>query len=209
MKIELYTQKGDKKGDINVSDVLFNAPVNDELIRLATIRQLANARDGSIATVKTRADVRGGGKKPWKQKGTGRARFGSSRNPVWRGGGIAFGPNNNRNYSKMMPKKARRNALFSVLSQRALDNSIFALEEYKSKAPKTKEFVSLMNKLPVKRSLLIVIDEKDAILEKSISNIPNAKVILVNYLNPHDLLKYEKIMFLESAIKKAEELFIK
>ncbi|MCK5138817.1 MAG: 50S ribosomal protein L4, partial [Thermodesulfovibrionia bacterium] len=147
--------------------------------------------------------------KPWKQKGTGRARFGSSRNPIWRSGGAAFGPRNDRNYSKDMPKKARRIALFSVLTQKATDSEIFALDGFTSKEPKTKEFATMMSKLPVTRSLLVVLSEKDAVLEKSASNLPNVKTILVNYLNPHDLLKYEKVMFLEPALKKAEELFLK
>ncbi len=208
MKIDLYQQSGEKKGTVNLNETIFNSPVNDELMRLALIRQLANARSGSIAHTKTRADVRGGGKKPWRQKGTGRARFGSSRNPIWRSGGVAFGPRNNRNYEKAMPKKARRLALFSGLSQKASENHIFALDSFKIDAPKTKEFISLMTKLPVDRSLLIVVTSKDQVFEKTVSNVPNAKIILVNYLNLHDILKYEKVMFMEDALKKAEELFL-
>jgi len=208
MKIDLYQQSGEKKGAIEVNETIFNSPVNDELMRLAMIRQLANARSGSIAHVKTRAEVRGGGRKPWRQKGTGRARFGSSRNPVWRGGGIAFGPRNNRNYEKAMTKKARRLALFSALSQKMSEKQIFALDSFKIEIPKTKEFVSLIGKLPVDRSVLVVLAAKDAVFEKTVSNIPNVKVILVNYLNLHDILKYEKVMFMEDAVKKAEELFL-
>ena len=208
MKLDLYQQSGEKKGSLTVSDKMFSAPVNNELMRLALIRQMSNMRQ-SNAHVKTRADVRGGGKKPWRQKGTGRARFGSSRNPVWIGGGVAFGPSNQVNYKKQMPKKARRAALFSALSQKVADKSIFVLDKYELEKPKTKDFVSLLSKLPVKRSLLLVIDQKDLVLEKSVSNIPNVKVILVDYLNLHDLLKYEKVMFMESAVKKAEEIFLK
>lgn len=208
MKIDLYTQKGEKKGTVDVADSMFKADIHEELMRLSVIRQLANARSGTAAHAKTRAEVRGGGRKPWKQKGTGRARFGSTRNPIWRSGGAAFGPRNDRNYSKDMPKKARRIALFSVLTQKATDSEIFALDGFTSKEPKTKEFAVMMSKLPVTRSLLVVLSEKDAVLEKSASNLPNVKTILVNYLNPHDLLKYEKVMFLEPALKKAEELFL-
>ncbi|MBU1682902.1 50S ribosomal protein L4, partial [Patescibacteria group bacterium] len=208
MKIDLYTQAGEKKGTVDVSDSMFKAPVHEELVRLALIRQMANARQ-PIAHTKTRGEVRGGGRKPWRQKGTGRARFGSTRNPIWRGGGVAFGPRNDRNYSKNMTKKARRGALFSVLSQKAGDNEIFALNKFEVKTPKTKDFTAMMSKLPVERSLLVVAGEKDVNLEKAAGNLPNVKVILVNYLNPHDLLKYEKVMFLESALKKAEELFLK
>ncbi len=208
MKIDLYEQSGSKKGSVDVSDAMFKVVVNDELIRLSVIRQLANRRQAG-AHVKTRAEVRGGGKKPWRQKGTGRARFGSSRNPIWRGGGIAFGPRNVRNFSLDMPKKARRSALFSCLSQKAADSKVFALDAYKAKAPKTKDFAAMVEKLPAGRSLLIVLDKKDEVLEKSASNMPNVKTILVDYLNPHDLLSYDNIMFMEPSLKKAEELFLK
>ena len=207
MKIDLYTQKGEKKGVIDASDAIFKADIHEELMRLAVIRQLSNGRVAT-AHVKTRAEVRGGGRKPWRQKGTGRARFGSTRNPIWRSGGAAFGPRNDRNFSKEMPKKARRIALFSILTQKATDSEIFALDGFTSKEPSTKEFTAMMSKLPVTRSLLVILSEKDAIIEKSASNLPNVKTILVNYLNPHDLLKYEKIMILEPALKKAEELFL-
>lgn len=208
MKLDLYQQSGEKKGTVDVSDKLFGAPVKDELMRLALLRQMAHVRQTN-AHAKTRGEIRGGGKKPWRQKGTGRARFGSSRNPVWRGGGVAFGPSNAQSYKKMMPKKARRAALFSGLSQKAGDKSVFALDKFEVKVPKTKDFETMLKKLPVERSLLVVMGEKDINLEKSVSNLPNVKTILVNYLNLHDLLKYEKVMFLESAIKQAEELFLK
>ena len=208
MKIDLYTQTGEKNGTVDVSDGLFKAPINDEVVRLALLRQLANARR-PIADTKTRAEVRGGGKKPWKQKHTGRARFGSTRNPIWRKGGVAFGPTSARNFSLRINKKASRAALFSILSQKAAESQIFALESFKIKQPKTKEFTKMMAKLPVKRSLLVVLDEKNPNFEKSAGNVPNVKTILVNYLNPHDLLKYEKVMFMKPALKKAEELFLK
>ncbi|MBU0706429.1 50S ribosomal protein L4 [Patescibacteria group bacterium] len=208
MKIDLYVQSGEKKGTTEASDAMFKVVVNDELIRLSVIRQLANRRQAN-AHVKTRAEVRGGGKKPWRQKGTGRARFGSSRNPVWRGGGVAFGPRNVRNFSLDMPKKARRSALFSCLSQKAADNRIFALDTYKADTPKTGDFSAMVEKLPAGRSLLIVLDAKNEILEKSANNLPKVKTILVDYLNPHDILTYDNIMFMKPALKKAEEIFLK
>lgn len=207
MKIDLYQQSGEKKGTVEANDKMFAVPVNEELMRLALVRQLAHSRQAG-AYAKTRGEIRGGGKKPWRQKGTGHARFGSSRNPIWRGGGVAFGPTKEQNYKKLMPKKARRAALFSGLSQKAADKQIFALDKFDIKTPKTKEFITLFKKLPVERSLLVVISEKDLNFEKSVSNLPNVKTILVNYLNLHDLLKYEKVMFMESALKKAEELFL-
>lgn len=208
MKIDLYQQSGEKKGTVEANDKMFAAPVNEELMRLALIRQMSNSRQAGAHT-KTRGEVRGGGKKPWRQKGTGRARFGSSRNPIWKGGGVAFGPRNVRNYEKQMPKKARRRALFSGLSQKAGEKAVFALDKFEVKAPKTKDFAVLLKKLPVERSLLVVIAEKDMNLEKSASNLPNVKTILVDYLNLHDLFRYEKVMFMELALKKAEELFLK
>lgn len=208
MKLDLYTQSGEKKGTVDANKKLFEAPVNEELMRLGLLRQLSNARLGNAHT-KKRGEVRGGGKKPWRQKGTGRARFGSSRNPIWRGGGVAFGPTNDSNYEKQLPKKARRAALFSGLSQKAAEKAVFALDKFEVKAPKTKEFAAMLKKLPVERSLLVVLSEKDLNLENSAKNLPNVKIILVNYLNLHDLLKYEKVMFMEPALKKAEELFLK
>jgi large subunit ribosomal protein L4 len=208
VKIDLYEQSGTKKGTVDAPDAMFKAPVNDELIRLSVIRQLSNNRIAT-AHVKTRGEVRGGGKKPWRQKGTGRARFGSSRNPIWKGGGVAFGPRNVRNYELNMPKKARRSALFSCLSQKVSDNQVFALDAYSAKAPKTKDFAVMVDKLPKGRSLLVVLDKKDEMIEKSAGNLPNVKTILVDYLNPYDLLNYENIMFMEASIKKAEELFLK
>ena len=208
MKIDLYEQSGEKKGTVDVSDAMFKAKVNDELIRLTVIRQLSNSRQAN-AHVKTRAEVRGGGKKPWRQKGTGRARFGSTRNPLWRGGGVAFGPRNVRNYELDMPKRARRAALFSVLSQRAAENKIFALDSYEAETPKTKDFATLVTKLPSGRSLLVILEKKDAAIEKSAHNIPNVKTILVDYLNPHDLLTFDNIMFMKPSIKRAEEIFLK
>jgi large subunit ribosomal protein L4 len=208
MKIDLYQQSGEKKGTIEVSDKLFGAPANDELVRLVLVRQMANDRQAT-ANTKTRGEVRGGGQKPWKQKHTGHARQGSSRSPVWPGGGIAFGPRSNRNYTLRIPKSAARSALFSSLSQKATEKAVFALDKFEVKAPKSKEFATLLKKLPVKRSLLVVMAEKDAMLEKSVRNLPNVKAVLVDYLNLHDLMKYENVLFMEPAIKKAETLFLK
>ncbi len=207
MKLDLYQQSGEKKGSVEANDKLFAAKVNDELMRLALVRQLSNARQANAHT-KSRGEIRGGGKKPWRQKGTGRARFGSSRNPIWRSGGVAFGPRNTQNFEKQMPKKARRAALFSGLSQKAADKQVFALDKFEAKEPKTRDFKAMLDKLPVEKSVLVVLSEKDLNLEKSASNLPNVKTILVDYLNLHDLLKFEKVMFMESALKKAESLFL-
>ena len=208
MKIDLYQQSGEKKGTVDASDKLFKAKIKEELMRLVLVRQLANARQSNAHT-KTRGEVRGGGHKPMKQKHTGRARQGSSRSPLWPGGGIAFGPRSNRNYTLQLPRNAVRGALCSALSQKAAERSVIALDTFSVKTPKTKEFATLFKKLPVKRSLLVVTAEKDAGLEKSARNLPKTKVVLVDYLNLHDLMKYTTVLFLESALKRAETLFAK
>lgn len=207
MKADLYSQTGEKKGTIELPKEIFEAPLNNDLIHQALVRQLANKRV-AIAHTKTRGNVRGGGKKPYKQKGTGRARQGSIRAPHMKGGGVIFGPNKFQNFSKSMPRKQRRAALFSALSEKARGNEIIALESYKSEKPKTAEFAAMLSKLPIERNALIIISEKNSIIQKSSSNIPFVKTIIANYVNIQDLQKYQKIIFLKDAIAKMEEVFL-
>ncbi|MBI2634276.1 50S ribosomal protein L4 [Candidatus Peregrinibacteria bacterium] len=208
MKTDLYSQTGEKKGTIELPKEFFEIPFNKDLIHQALVRQLANTRLATAHT-KTRAEVRGGGRKPYRQKGTGNARQGSIRSPQWKGGGRVFGPRNDRNYYREMPKKQRRKALFSALSYKAGHNEIIALEGYETKKPKTKEFNTLLKKLPIERDVLIVIPQKNSDIQLSSRNIPNAKTILVNYLNIQDLQKFEKVLFLKDAIDKLKEIFSK
>ena len=205
MKANIYTQDGKKKGSTNLNKDIFEVKANAGLVHEALVRHLANKRQ-NIACVKTRGDVRGGGKKPWRQKGTGRARQGTIRAPHWKGGGAVFAPTGNENYSKQMPKKMRRKALFASLSSKAKD--VLVLEEWKSEKPSTKAFASLIDALPIERNVLLVFAKKDINLEKSASNIQNVKTLMVNFLNVHDVLKYEKILFMKDALKKAEDLFL-
>jgi len=205
--LDLYTQTGEKKGSVQVSDVLFKAPLNEELMRLAVVRQLANSRQAGAHT-KTKAEVSGGGKKPWRQKGTGRARAGSIRSPLWRGGGIIFGPRSNRNFTLRMNKKAVRGAMMSALSQKAAEGSVFVLEGYEAKGPQTKTFAKVLQRLPQHRSLLVVLSKKDDVLEKSARNLPAVKTLTAAYLNTYDLLRFDKIMFLADSIKAAEDCFL-
>lgn len=207
-KIALYNQQGEKKGDINVSDNIFGAKFNKDLIHQALVRQLSNARSGTNAHTKTKGEVRGGGRKPFRQKGTGNARQGSIRNPHYIGGGVAFGPRNEKNYQKDMPKKQRRLALFSALSAKLSDNQMFALEEYKAEAVKTKNFLEMLHKLPIDDDVLIVLAEKNEIISKSSRNIPFVKTIIVNYLNIADLQKYKHVIFLKDSLEKIEKTFI-
>lgn len=206
MKVDLYTQTGEKKGTLDLPKSIFEVPFNKDLIHQALMMQLANKRL-SLAHTKTRGFVRGGGKKPFRQKGTGNARQGTIRAPQMKGGAIIFGPTSEKNYTVAMPKKQRRKALFSALSEKARNNEIIALESYEAKAPKTKDFAAMLAKLPVERDVLVVIPEKNRIIQKSSSNIANAKTILANYLNIHDLQKYGKVLLFKDSVAKMEEIF--
>lgn len=206
--ITLYNQQGEKKGDIKVSETIFGTKFNKDLVHQALVRQHANARVSEITHTKTKAEVRGGGKKPLPQKGSGKARQGSIRNPHYKGGGVAFGPRNDRNYSQMMPRKQRRLAIFSALSEKLKDGKIIALDKYEAKDVKTKNFMGMLHKLPIEKDVLILIPEKDAIVQKSSANLPFVKTMLVNYLNIADLQRYDQIVFFEQALKKMEELFL-
>lgn len=206
-QITLYNQAGEKKGELSVSDEIFGAKFNPDLIHQALIRQLSNARPGVLAHTKTKAEVRGGGRKPFRQKGTGRARQGSTRNPHWIGGGVAFGPRNVRNFQKEMPKKQRRQALFSALSVKMNEAKVIALDAYKGEI-KTKNLMDCLHRLPIEKDVLIVLSEKDITIQKSANNLPFAKAILVNYLNIADLQKHDHILFMEPSLKKIEEIFL-
>lgn len=206
-KIDVYNQAGEKTGSKTLNAVIFGTEVNEGLMHAALVRQQANARY-NLASAKTRAMVSGGGRKPFRQKGTGRARQGSTRSPNMVGGGVAFGPTGIENYSLQMPKKQRRKALFSALSSKLSSKSIFGLEGFSGEIS-TKAFAELVEKLPVERNVLVVIADKDAVLEKSARNIPTVKTILASYLNLADLLKYRKVCLVGDADKKIEEVFLK
>lgn len=208
MKVDLYTQQGEKKGQVELPKEVFEVPFNKDLVHQALIRQLANKRLAT-AQVKTRGMVRGGGRKPFKQKGTGNARQGTIRAPHMRGGGVVFGPSSEKNYIKDMPKKQRRKALLSALSLKATEGNVIALEGYEVEAPKTKELATLLGKLPIERSALIVMPGKNEKLQKSASNLPNAKTILANYVNIHDLQKYRTVVLFQESIDKLKETFTK
>lgn len=207
MKIDLYTQTGEKKGQLELNPKIFEVKIKPDLIHRGLVYQLSHDRI-PLAHTKTRKDIRGGGRKPFRQKGTGRARQGTIRAPHMRGGGIVFGPTKNRNFAKRMPKKERRAAFFSALSAKALDNQILALEKYENDIIKTKPFAAMLKKLPLKRSILIVLSEKNETIERSSYNIPKVKTILANYLNIKDLLNHEKVLFFESAFQTLEKTFL-
>lgn len=207
MKVDLYSQSGEKTGTLELPKEMFEIPFNKDLVHQALKRQLGNARQ-PIAHTLTKGETRGGGRKPFRQKGTGNARQGSITNPHQRGGGVAFGPRSVRNFESGMPKKQRRKALFCALSEKARNNQIVGLESFTAEKPKTKEFAALISKLPVKRNALIVIPEKDNVIQKSSRNIKNAKTILAGYLNIHDLQKYETVVVLKDAVEKFKTTFL-
>lgn len=206
MKATLYNQKGEKKGELTLSKKLFEVEASEGLIHEYLIYQQANARM-PIAHVKNKSDVSGGGKKPFRQKGTGRARQGSTRNPHMHGGGVAFGPKKWQNFSKMMPKKMRVKALLAILSNKAKENKILALDKFEAESPKTKMFAEMIAKLPVERNVLVVADRGETTLRTASRNFAKSKTITSGYLNPADLLKYDSVLMTETAIKNLEETY--
>jgi len=185
-----------------LKEEIFGAKTRSHLLHQAVVMQLANRRAGSAAT-KTKGFVRGGGKKPWKQKGTGRARSGSTRSPIWVGGGTVFGPTP-RDYSYRMPRSARREALLSALSLKHRDGQLIVVDKLQMEAAKTKNMVQTLTELKV-TSALIVIAEPDAAVERSARNLPKVKVLRVEGLNVYDLLRYDHLILTEGALKLLEE----
>lgn len=207
VKVDLYTQAGEKKGQIALPEEMFGVSVNAGLMHQALVRQLANGRY-NLAHTQTKGEVSGGGRKPYKQKGTGNARQGSITNPHWKGGGVSHGPRAVRNFSLMMPKKQRRIALFSALSLKVQEKMVFALEKYEAKEMKTKAFAEMLGKLPVKRDAVLVLAERNEAVERSARNLPNVKTIFAGYINLADLQKYDNVILMQDSVKKLEEIFL-
>lgn len=204
-KVDVYNIEGQKVGDINLSDEIFAAKVNDVAMHSAVVNILANARQDTQST-KTRAEVRGGGRKPWRQKGTGRARHGSIRSPLWVGGGVAHGPKP-RNYSYKLPKKVKRLALKSALTTKVLDNNIIVLDELKLDEIKTKKMANILKNLNVDTSALIVTPEVDRNIVLSARNIEKVKTTTSDSINTYDILRFEKFIVTKEAVAKIEEVF--
>ena len=203
MNLPLKDMAGTQVGDIELSDVVFAAPVNRPLMHQALIRQLANARQGTHDT-KTRAEVAGGGRKPWRQKGTGRARQGSTRSPQWIGGGVAFGPTP-RKYTKQLPKKMSHAALRSALSVKAAAGQIMVVNDVTVAEPKTKIIVGMLDALGANTgSVLMVLPEKNEVVLRSAHNLPNVKTLLSGYLNLRDILGYDLLLLSQGAVAHIE-----
>ncbi|MGM0522632.1 MAG: 50S ribosomal protein L4 [Bacillota bacterium] len=203
-KVALYNQSGSQVGDVELNDSVFGIEPNEHVLHDAVVMQQASRRQGTHA-VKNRSAVAGGGRKPWRQKGTGRARQGSIRSPQWVGGGVVFGPTP-RSYGYKLPKKVRRLALQSALSSKVNENSLVVLEGLAFDAPKTKEVVKVLDALNVSEKVLIVTADKDDVVAKSANNLPNAKVLTVSGLNVLDLLTHDKLIITKDAADKAGEV---
>jgi large subunit ribosomal protein L4 len=202
MRVSVHNMAGETVGEIELREDIFGVPINVPVMHQALVRQQANARLGTHKT-KTRGEVRGGGRKPWRQKGTGRARHGSIREPQWRGGGVVFGPHS-RSYRQKMPRKMRRLAYRSALSVKAKEGQIIVLDDLRMPAPKTREMVSILEALAVDSSALILLPEKNFNVEKSANNLPDVKTLRANYLNIRDLLGYDYLLMPLGALEVIE-----
>lgn len=202
--VALYNISGEQIGELALKDEIFGVEVHESVLHDAVVMQLASRRLGTHDT-KTRSEVSGGGRKPWRQKGTGRARHGTIRSPIWRGGGIVFGPHP-RDYGYSLPKKVRRLALRSALSVKVNSGDIMILDELKLDQPKTRDMARILNNLKVDDALLVTAD-KDESVEKSARNIPNIKPLIATGLNVYDILAYNKLVMTRDAVAKVEEVF--
>ncbi|CUQ77890.1 50S ribosomal protein L4 [Lachnospira pectinoschiza] len=202
--VSVYNIEGKEVGSIELNDAVFGVEVNEHLVHMAVVNQLANNRQGT-QSAKTRSEVSGGGRKPWRQKGTGHARQGSTRAPQWTGGGIVFAPKP-RDYSFKMNKKEKRIALLSALSSKIAESKIVVLDEFKLDEIKTKKFVEVMNNLKVENALVVLEGEnKNVVL--SGRNIPSVKVTATNEINTYDVLKYTTLVVTKAAVEKLEEVY--
>ena len=202
--VSVYNIEGKEVGSIELNDAVFGVEVNEHLVHMAVVNQLANNRQGT-QSAKTRSEVFGGGRKPWRQKGTGHARQGSTRSPQWTGGGVVFAPKP-RDYSFKMNKKEKRIALLSALSSKVADNKIVVLDAFNLDEVKTKKFAEVMSNLKVDKALVVIEGEnKNVVL--SGRNIPTVKVSATNEINTYDVLKYETLVVTKAAVEKLEEVY--
>lgn len=205
-KVDMLNMAGEQVGQIELKDEIFGIEPNEAVVHQVVKAQLANKRQGT-QSAKTRSEVRGGGRKPWRQKGTGRARHGSIRSPLWTKGGVVFAPKP-RDYRQSVPKKVKRLALKSVLSSKVLEKEIIVLDQLMLDTPKTKEMVSILSNINAGDKALIVLPGKNESVEKSARNIPNVQTTLVNTLNVYDILKYDKLILTKDAVSLVEEVYV-
>lgn len=204
LKVKLFNQTGSEVGEIELAETIFGIEPNQAVLFEAVTMQRASLRQGTHK-VKTRSEVRGGGRKPWRQKGTGRARQGSIRSPQWRGGGTVFGPTP-RSYAYKLPKKVRRLAIKSALATKVVENNILVLEDLVLNAPKTKDMVAVLKGLTVEKKALIVTADANEYVELSARNIPGVTVITADGVNVLDVLHHDKLIMTKAAVEKVEEV---
>ena len=202
--VSVYNMEGNEVGKIELNDAVFGVEVNEHLVHMAVVAQLANKRQGT-QKAKTRSEVSGGGRKPWRQKGTGHARQGSTRSPQWTGGGIVFAPTP-RDYTITLNKKEKRAALKSALTSRVQENKFIVVDELKLDEIKTKKFQNVLNNLKVSKALVVVGDDSDNVV-KSAKNIPTVKTAYVNTINVYDILKYNTVVATKTAVANIEEVY--
>lgn len=201
--VSLFKQDGTQNGDVELNADIFGIEPNNDVVFEAVVMQRASMRQGTHA-VKNRSAVRGGGRKPWRQKGTGRARQGSIRSPQWRGGGIVFGPTP-RSYAYSIPKKMRRLALKSVLSQKVLDESFVVVDEFKFETPKTKDFAKSLSNLNVEKKALLVLEEDNESAVLAARNLSNVKIVEPSGINVLDIMNSDKLVITQKALSQVEE----
>lgn len=204
-KAAVYNVSGEQVSEMELKDSVFGVEINEHAMHQVVKNQLANKRQGTKGTL-TRGEVRGGGRKPWRQKGTGRARHGTIRSPLWVGGGVTFAPKG-RDYSYTLPKKLKRVAMKSALSSKVANEQIKILEELKLDAPKTKEMANILKSLEAGKKALIVITDNDEAIVRSAKNIPGVQTISVNTLNVYDILKYDHFIITKAAVERVEEVY--
>ena len=204
VKVSVYNMEGKEVESIDLNDAVFGVEVNEHLVHMAVVQQLANNRQGT-QKAKTRSEVSGGGRKPWRQKGTGHARQGSTRAPQWTGGGVVFAPVP-RDYSFKMNKKAKRAALKSALTSRVQENKLIVIDELKFDEIKTKNFKAVMDNLKVNKAY-VVLNENDEKVVKSARNLPNVQTALTNTINVYDVMKGGTVILTKDAVKTIEEVY--
>ena len=202
--VSVYNMEGNEVGKMDLNDAVFGVEVNEHLVHMAVVAQLANNRQGT-QKAKTRSEVSGGGRKPWRQKGTGHARQGSTRAPQWTGGGIVFAPTP-RDYTIRLNKKEKRAALKSALTSRVLENKFIIVDELKLDEIKTKKFQNVLNNLKVNKALVVVDENSDNVV-KSAKNIQSVKTAYVNTINVYDILKYNTVVATKAAVANIEEVY--
>lgn len=203
--VKLYDMKANEIGTLDLNDALFNAEYNESVIHQAVVTRLANERQGTKSTL-TRSEVRGGGAKPWRQKGTGRARQGSIRSPQWVKGGVVFAPKS-RDFSKKMNYKAKEVALFAALSQKIRNDEVLFIDEIKVDAPKTKEMVAFMKAFKLDGSVLMVLDNADEAVLRASANLKKVNTLSVKQINTYDVVKNAKLVISKKAVEYIEEVY--